>query len=146
MRTKLSRSGLLLASLALTACAHQHSQHTDTDTPDQEQRGEAVRSLCFARSISGFELLDDERLIIRKGRRKYELQMHGGCPELRFAQHLGVDSFGSCLSRGDRILAFPYGISPQDWRPPSCLIDAIYEWLPAKDEQAPASEDIDATH
>ncbi len=125
--------------LALTACAHQPEQGPSEEELDA-RRGEEVPRVCFSRFLSGFQVLGRDRLIVSKGRRQYELQMFSLCPELKFAHHLGFDSFGSCLSSGDRVLAYPYGVHPGDWRPPSCRIDKIYQWLPAPDPDAAEAE------
>ena len=129
------RIPFIAAALSLSACAHQGGANPGP-VPDSGERGAAVSQLCFTRFLSGFEVAGDDRVIVRKGRRQYELQMFGSCPELRFAQQLGVRSLGNCLSRGDRILAYPYGVSRQDWRPPACIIGEIHEWLPRPAEES----------
>ena len=135
------RIGLIALAFSLAGCAHQAGSENAQPDPPSGQRGEEVRNLCFTRFLSGFDVEGDDRVIVRKGRREYELQMIGTCPELRFAQHLGIDSMGSCLSRGDRILAYPFGVSRQDWRPPSCIIGSIHEWLPVDAENPSAAAD-----
>ena len=62
-----------------------------------------------------------------------------GCFDLDFAQGLAIDSFSSCLSKGDRIIAFdtPFGNVGHSGIKQSCRVKAIYEW----DEDAGKDED-----
>lgn len=97
---------------------------------DDPRRGEQVKRLCFASQIDGFGETTKRAVVVREGRDQYLIETFPGCFDLDWAQSLGVSSFSSCLSKGDRIFAFdtPFGNSRNAIGHQSCRVKAIYEW------------------
>ena len=97
---------------------------------DDPRRGEQVKNLCFASQIDSFGQTTKRAVVVREGRDHYLIETFPGCFDLDFAQGLAIDSFSSCLSKGDRILAFdtPFGNTGHNGVNQSCLVKAIYEW------------------
>lgn len=97
---------------------------------DDPRRGEQVKRLCFASQIDGFGETTKRAVVVREGRDQYLIETFPGCFDLDWAQSLGVSSFSSCLSKGDRIFAFdtPFGNSRNAIGHQSCQVKAIYKW------------------
>lgn len=106
------------------------------------RRGEQVDRVCFTRSIDSFGETTRRAVVIREGSDRYLVETFGGCFDLDWAQSLAVDSFSSCLSKGDRIIASDsaFGFDKQDLQR-SCRVKAIYEWDP--DAEAADDEETD---
>ena len=69
-------------------------------------------------------------VVVREGGDRYLVETFPGCFDLDWAQSLAIDSFGACLTKGDRILAFD-SVFPNDRHvggQQSCRVKAIYEW------------------
>lgn len=117
------------------------------------RRGPEVDRVCFTNQIDGFGETTDRAVIISEGRDQYLVETFPGCFDLDWAQSLAVDSFSSCLTRGDKIFAFEGAFGPDrnDRINQSCRVKAIYEWnRDAKTEkeaadEAPESEKSDET-
>jgi hypothetical protein len=96
--------------------------------------GEAVDRICFASSIDSFQQTTDYTVILERSVNDYYLvETFARCQDLRYAQLIGVDSFGSCLTRGDAIIASDSAFSLNrrgDIPPQRCLVKAIYKWDP----------------
>lgn len=113
------------------------------------RRGEQVDRVCFTRSIDSFGETTRRAVVIREGSDRYLVETFGGCFDLDWAQSLAVDSFSSCLSKGDRIIASDsaFGFDKQDFQQ-SCRVKAIYEWDPdadsADDEDAEKESDTES--
>lgn len=94
------------------------------------RRGEEVKKICFASRIDSFGETTDRAVVVREGRDYYLIETFPGCFDLDWAQALAVDSFSSCLSKGDRIFAFDNAFGHQDRAGfnQSCRVKTIYEW------------------
>ena len=94
------------------------------------RRGEEVKKICFASQIDSFGETTDRAVVVREGRDYYLIETFGGCFDLDFAQSLAIDSFSSCLSKGDRIFAFDnvFGRNDHSGFKQSCRVKTIYEW------------------
>ena len=110
---------------------------------DDPRRGGEVERLCFTRNIDGFEKTTKRAVVVREGRDRFLVETFPGCFDLDWAQSLAFDSFGGCLGKGDRIIAFESAFGPSHGdRPQSCLIKQIYEWDPdAESEDADSETD-----
>ncbi|MEM6554754.1 MAG: DUF6491 family protein [Pseudomonadota bacterium] len=114
---------------------------------DDPRRGEEVKKICFASQIDGFGETTDRAVVVREGRDHYLIETFPGCFDLDFAQSLAIDSFSSCLSKGDRIIAFDsvFAHSSHSRINRSCLVKTIYEWdRDAKDTETDETTDEDA--
>ncbi len=116
---------------------------------DDPRRGEQVDRVCFARSIDSFGETTKRAVVIREGFDHYLVETFGGCFDLDWAQSLAIDSFSSCLTRGDNIIAFEsvFGPDKTDGIRNSCKVKAIYEWdhdAKEDDETEEKSEDSEA--
>lgn len=120
------------AAVLLAACAYTG----DTQAPQPEanfQRGPEVRRICAVRSISGFQRISNQSLLVTASpKRRYLVETTGFCPELDFAFTIGLETFSGCLTWGDRIVVPPL-FDPHRRRHqplPSCRVHRIYEWVP----------------
>jgi len=97
---------------------------------DDPRRGDEVKRLCFASQIDSFGETTKRAVVVREGGDHYLIETFGGCFDLDWAQSLAIDSATSCLSKGDRILAFDSAFVRHDdvGRRHSCRVKAIYEW------------------
>ena len=120
-------------SLSLAACTTptgtDQAANAASEKPDP-RRGAEVKQICFARNIDGFGATTRTTVVISEGRDDYLVETYNGCFELNHAQSLAVDSFSSCLSRGDDIIASDNVFGSDNIGAPSrpCKIKAIYEW------------------
>ena len=94
------------------------------------RRGEQVDKVCFTSQIDSFGLTTKRAVVIREGGDRYLVETFPGCFDLDWAQSLAIDSFSSCLSKGDRIIAFDnvFGHDRNTSFRQSCRVKAIYEW------------------
>lgn len=97
---------------------------------DDPRRGDEIKKLCFASQIDSFGETTKRAVVVREGRDHYLIETFPGCFDLDWAQSLAIDSATSCLSKGDRILAFDSAfVSKDDIRQQqSCRVKTIYEW------------------
>ncbi|MDO8409696.1 MAG: DUF6491 family protein [Phenylobacterium sp.] len=127
MRTSI----LALAALATAACAPttgSNDLETTTNAPDS-------RECFFTRNVNGFSAPDDETLYLRVGVRDvYEMQMFAPCPDMDWAQKLGVVSrSGSTVCRGmDATIVTPGPFGQQ-----SCQVRAVRKLTPAEADALP---------
>ena len=134
------------AALVLGACAT-----TDSDEPSSKEAflaelmedprvGEEVDRICFTGNIDSFSNTTKRSVVVSVSpTRDYVITTFTRCSELDFAQSVAFDDFGSCLTRGDKILAFSSAFGPSSVDAPilGCQVDKIYEW----DEDAEAPEE-----
>ncbi len=137
--------------LSLSACATASSpeataerEHARADEvfANDIRRGEQVDRVCFASNIDSFGETTRRAVVVREGRDRYLIETFGGCFDLDWAQSLAIDSFSTCLSKGDRIFASDsaFGFDRQDLRQ-SCRVKAIYAWDPDAEVKAAAEEE-----
>lgn len=118
------------------ALAEREQAKADAVFANDVRRGEEVDRVCFTSNIDSFGETTRRAVVIREGRDRYLIETFGGCFDLDWAQSLGVDSFSSCLTKGDRIFASDsaFGFDKQDLRQ-SCRVKAIYAWDPDATEE-----------
>lgn len=114
---------------------------------DDPRRGDKVKRLCFASQIDSFGETTKRAVVVREGGDHYLIETFAGCFDLDWAQSLAIDSATSCLSKGDRILAFDSAFVRHDdvGHQQSCRVKTIYEWdrdaeESKEDDEADASE------
>lgn len=97
---------------------------------DDPRRGDEVKRLCFASQIDSFGETTKRAVVVREGGDHYLIETFAGCFDLDWAQSLAIDSATSCLSKGDRILAFDSAFVRHDdvGHQQSCRVKTIYEW------------------
>ncbi len=123
------------------ALAEKEQARADEVFANDVRRGELVDRVCFASNIDSFGETTKRAVVIREGRDRYLIETFGGCFDLDWAQSLAIDSFTSCLSKGDRIFASDsaFGLDKQDLRQ-SCRVKAIYAWDPDAAEKTKAED------
>jgi len=143
----------ILATLLITlaACATETSAEFEAQRAERNaaekfegdpRRGEEVNKLCFASRIDGFTNSTNRAVVLREGNQEYLVTTRTRCPDLDDAMSLAVDSFSSCLSRGDKLIGADsvfggnFGGSPSI----ACTVDKIYLWnskaeVPEKDAE-----------
>lgn len=105
--------------------------------------GERTDRICFASSIDGFSVNRDRTVVLRDGRKEYLVEVYGACPELDFAQSIGIEARTGCLTRNDAlIVSSSLSGSNVGAGPNRCMIKEIHTWdSRAKAEPAEAEED-----
>jgi hypothetical protein len=111
---------------------------------DDPRRGAEVDKVCFSRTIDGFTNTTNRAVVISEGTKEYLVTTRSRCTDLDDAMSLAVDSFSSCLTRGDRLIGkdsvFGYNTAGTPSFP--CHVDKIYEWdRKAKDESSESEAD-----
>lgn len=123
---------LALTALVLAGCESIDGEPTPAGLAAYEndpRLGEPVRQICFASQIDGFSMTERRTVLLHDGRKRYMVELYSSCPDLDFAQAIGLVSPSACLSRGDSI--FVTGISgPSGPRRGRCMIKEIREWDP----------------
>jgi hypothetical protein len=108
------------------------------------RQGDAVKQICFARSINGWRELKGQRhsVILTKGiKDEYKLDLSGVCDVSNSMNNIATRTRGSsCLTRGDEIIV-SNGFSGTD----RCLIKKIYRWDSSLLEEDKAPEDATDT-
>jgi hypothetical protein len=83
----------------------------------------AVEDQCvFVQTIDGFNVIDDETLIIYTGPRSaYRVNLFGHCMGLRWTETIGIDSRDGrlCWPSNSHIVFFDHGIKS------SCPVDSV---------------------
>lgn len=123
---------LPIAALA-TACANglpgQPPSSGMARFVDDPRLGEPVSSICFASNIDGFSMNQRDTVLLHEGRDRFMVEVFGTCPDLEFAQTIGVDTSASCLSKGDAlIVGDTFGGSTMG--PRRCVVREIRAWDP----------------
>lgn len=132
----------------LAACASGTSAEYEAERAERNaaekfegdpRRGEEVNKLCFASRIDGFTNSTNRAVVLREGNQEYLVTTRTRCPDLDDAMSLAVDSFSSCLSRGDKLIGAESVFGGNFGGPPSisCVVDKIYLW----DSKAEAPEE-----
>ena len=119
----------------LAACASATAPNTSQtaeleETKPDPRRGEEVKRLCFTGSINGFGETTKTSVVVTKGTKQYLVTTRNRCSDLNHAQSLKLNSFDSCLDRGDRLIGLDsaFGFKNTTTRPFPCYVDKIYEW------------------
>lgn len=135
-RVIVSTAGLA-ATFGLAACATDESRQesADKEAMVMANKGEEVSSICFAGNIDSFGPAVKDAVVVRTSPSKRYLLETQGCFNLEDAMSLQIDNFGSCVSRGDYIIAHDtvFGNSGDGIRPQRCLITGTYEWTEPED-------------
>lgn len=140
---------LMLFTLAACATATPEQQAERAERIAEQtfandvRRGEEVDRLCFANRIDGFTNTTDRAVVVSEGTREYLITTTNRCDNLDDAMSLAVDSFSSCLTRGDKIVGNQSVFGGNFGGPPSasCFVDKIYEWDRDADETEATDKD-----
>ena len=142
---------LLAATAILASCSSMPGKPVPRGIAAYEgdpRLGERTDSICFASTIEGFSTNKDRTVVLKDGRREYLVEVLGACPELEFAQAIGLDARTNCLTRSDALLVSS-SLMGQTTTVGSgrCLIKDIYTWdsraeakTGAEAEEAPPAE------
>lgn len=130
---------LAASALALTAC----STGPGMDGADAQARGfedyegdprlgERVDRICFGSQINSFGETTNETVLLESGVNDWYLVHTYSCQDLRFAQSVSFDRYGSCLGQSDAVIAYRSFTGPDrsEPDPQRCRIRAIYDWDP----------------
>ncbi len=138
------RTVSILPAFLLAACANglpgQPVASGFEKFADDPRLGEPVASICFASNIDGFSMNERNTVLLHEGGDRYMVELFGSCPDLEFAQSVGVVAASSCLSKGDALVVSDTfgGGSAQ---PRRCSVREIRAWNPkAVSETSPAEE------
>lgn len=98
--------------------------------------GERTDRICFASGIDSFSMNRDRSLVLRRGMDEFLVEVYGPCPELAYAQTIGIGSVTGCLSRGDRLIVSSslQGAGGSGIGPDRCVIREIHAWNSRADE------------
>ncbi|AXE63769.1 hypothetical protein BBF93_05715 [Hyphomonas sp. CACIAM 19H1] len=141
------RSAALIFTTALLAACQ---SAPGTGTPqgiaayaDDPRLGAPVDRICFASSIDGFSDNKRNTVILREGRDEYMVEVFGACPDLEYAQSIGIDSTTGCLTRSDALIV---GHTPggTGMGPQRCLIKEIRKWDRKAEKPAEAAPETPA--
>jgi len=154
-------TALASTTLILAACASSGPRLEAGDFLASPALGEKVDRICFTRSIDGFSQPTRTTVVVEEGVNDfYLIEVFGACQDLDWAQSLTFTrTTGSCLTRGDRLLAFDSAFPDRsDLRfSNQCTIKSIYEWdrdklgedgvtkIGADEEKSEAESPSDAT-
>ena len=141
------QSALIAATLAglLAACATpgEKDASMSENWMEDPRLGEEVNRICFASNIDSFSRATDRTVILERGVNDYFLvETFGTCLDLDRAQSIGIDSFSSCLTRGDALYASDSAFTLQsrgEIPPQRCIVKSIHAWNP--DAAEPAETD-----
>jgi len=143
------------ALITLSACATNGTSRSEdiAELLTDSRVGEAVDNICFTRGIDGFSDNDDYSVVLRRGVKDEYLVVTKFCPDLQFAQSIGLDNRRSCLRRQDDIHVFRTAFPQSDIDRrgfTSCYIDAIYKWDkdaldPSEDGDGEISDDSETS-
>ncbi|MFN7056142.1 DUF6491 family protein [Hyphomonas sp.] len=129
----------LLSAAVLTACGSVPGE----SRPDGMERyaedprlGEPVDRVCFTSTIDGFSMNTRRTVVLHRGSKRYMVEVFGACPDLEYADAIGMVSPSACLSRMDAILVTRTSGSPGP-RPQRCQIREIREWNPRAEAENP---------
>ncbi len=92
------RAGLLLTLVGvLTAATATAMPRSHLDLSTLVRVGESVTSIPAADGVNGFELLDDEHVMLSARDKRYLLTLNGQCVGLRWARHVGVTASDNAI-------------------------------------------------
>lgn len=99
---------------------------------DDPRLGEEVDRICFQSTIDNFSNPTRDTVILEAGvSRQYLVEVFGVCPDLKFAQSIGIAARTSCLTRSDALLVSDSAFGLNDGSgigPRRCTIRSIYDW------------------
>jgi len=127
----------VLAACATVTSPEDRAQKAAEATYEGDaRRGDEVKRICFASGIDGFTKTTNRSVIISNGTKDYLITTRNRCSDLSNALSLGVESYSSCLTRGDKLVGQDtvFGGSNRDIPSISCYVDKMYIW----DEDAEA--------
>jgi len=92
--------------------------------------GEQTNRICFSGNIDGFSNARRDSVVLSAGRKDYLVTISGTCRTLDYAQRIGLDNRGGCVSRNDILVVSDNAFSNDNTGlgPERCFIDEIYEW------------------
>lgn len=126
------RAALLAPILLLAACESLPGKPVPRGIAtyqDDPRLGEPVERICFASTIDSFNTNKDRTVILRHGQKEYIVEVQGACPELEFAQAIGIDARTGCLTRTDALIVTSSLIGQTTTVGPNrCLIRDMYTW------------------
>lgn len=102
----------------------------------------AVQDHCvFVSTISGFNVIDDETLIIHSGRDAYRVNLFGSCFGLRNAETIGIDSRDGmlCWPSNNHIIFRDSGMTQR------CPVDSVIKMAPEDFEKLKAGKNKPAS-
>src|SRR4051812_13242362 len=115
---------LSLALAAVTACA------SSAPAPPRGVASAPDRKCFWARNVNSFEAVDENRVNIRVGARDvYQMTMFGPCPDVDWAQRIGLRSHGGsviCTALDAEL------VTPSTFGPTRCAIRDIRYLTPAE--------------
>lgn len=98
MRTQLS---LILIGLAMAGCA---SLKQDDGLKYEDYAGQPIQSFQMPR-LDGWTVVDDKLLVVRTNMNKeYLIKVAGFCPELKWANTIGVTSFAGSVDKFEKVI------------------------------------------
>lgn len=121
----------LSAALAVSLASCSSSPPTGPAPVDlsDPRIGEEVRRVCFASGLTGFQTATPHSVILSRGTQDYLVTTRTRCRDLDHAGSVAVDSRSSCLSRGDRLIAYDSAFGPHTGPAPlPCYVDQIFVW------------------
>ena len=137
---------ILTSTLTLAACQSIPGNPSPSGMAayaDDPRLGEPVDRICFAFSIDGFSNNERNTVVLREGRDEYMVEVFGACPDLEYAQSIGIDAVTGCVTRSDAIIVGHVpggtGMGPQ-----RCLIKDIRKWDPKAEKPAEPAADPSA--
>ena len=144
---KVTHSLIVGMAFALSACAsaltpEERAEIKSADLfEDDPRRGDEVKKICFVSNIDGFSNASDRAVVISEGRKDYLVTTSHRCSDLDHALSVGIKSFSSCLSRGDKLIGRDSltGHNTVGAAPIACHVSKIYKW-DAKAMEKPAEE------
>jgi len=125
----------LVAACTTTAADDSPSARDDALAAFQadDRLGEEVTRVCFVGQIDGFTQTTDYSVVVEEGANDHFLLLtRNRCSDLDFAQSIKLDTFSSCLTRGDRIFPFDSAFGRNISGRPTlgCQVDRMFEWDP----------------
>lgn len=140
-RTILALPMILLATACVSGLPGKAPASGLAQFADDPRLGEPVASICFASNIDGFSMNRRNTVVLHEGRDHFMVEVFGTCPDLEFAQTIGIGATGACLSKGDAILVSDT-LGGSAMGPRRCVVREIRAWNPkaaSEEEKADAS-------
>jgi hypothetical protein len=101
MKTQL---GIMLISVTLASCASLDKLKHDDGLKYQDYAGDPIQSFWMPR-LDGWTVVDDKLLVLRTNiNKEYLVKVAGFCPDLKFANAIGVTSFSGSVDKFEKIL------------------------------------------
>jgi hypothetical protein len=127
--------------MLLTACASSVDKQAETSLDPDPRVGKEVNQLCFARSVSSWRSVDNDRnavILVMSNRDEYKLKISPGCDPDWAMSHIAIIKRGgsSCYARGDRIKTDADSLRGMGT---ACTIFTINKWNPDAANKNPDS-------